>query len=485
MDSDKFTKKSIISSLIWKFLERGGTQGVQFIVSIILARLLAPADFGLIALVLVFLNIADVFVQSGFNMALIQKKNADNLDFSSVFYLCIGVSVIVYIALFFGAPLVASFYKRPELISIVRVLSLSVIITAFNSVQEAYIARNMLFKKLFFRSVSVAIPAGIIGIVCAYHGMGIWALVVQKLATALLFCIFMWLTVKWRPQLQFSFSRVKTLFSFGWKLLASALLNTGYNELHNFVIGKMFTPAALGFYSRGNQFPSIIVSNINTSIQSVLLPSLSSYQDERERLKQMTRRAIVTSSFVIVPLMACLAALAKPLVLVLLGEKWLPCVPFIQICCFVYSFWPIHTSNLSAINAVGRSDIFLKLEIIKKTIGILVLCLFIYLFRTPIGIASTAAVTAVIGAFVNARPNKKLLNYGYLEQMKDIVPSYMLSISVGCIIYYMTAFAINPILQLLLFSSIGVALYLFMSKMMHLECFEYLLNLVAELKKKK
>ena len=480
MDSEKITKKSIISSLIWKFLERGGTQGVQFIVSIILARLLAPSDFGLIALVLVFLNIADVFVQSGFNMALIQKKNADNLDFSSVFYLCIGVSIVVYTILFFTAPLVADFYNRPELTSIVRVLSLSVIITAFNSVQEAYIARNMLFKKLFFRSVSVAIPAGIIGITCAYHGMGVWALVVQKLATALLFCIFMWFTVKWRPLPQFSFSRVKTLFSFGWKLLASALLNTGYNELHSFVIGKMFTPAALGFYSRGNQFPSIIVSNINTSIQSVLLPSLSSYQDDRERLKQMTRRAIVTSSFVIVPLMACLAALAKPLVLVLLGEKWLPCVPFIQICCFVYSFWPIHTSNLSAINAVGHSDIFLKLEIIKKIIGLSVLCLFIYLFRTPIGIASTAAVTALISVVVNANPNRKLLNYGYLEQMKDIVPSYLLSISVGFVIYYMTTFPITPILQLLLFSSIGAVLYLIIAKILHLECLEYLLNLIKE-----
>lgn len=482
MESREVTKSNVISSLIWKFLERGGTQGVQFIVSIILARLLAPADFGVIALVLVFLNIADVFVQSGFNTALVQKKDADNLDFSSVFYVSIGVSVLLYVAIFFSAPFVANFYNRPELVSIVRVLSFTLIIGAVNSIQEAYITRNLLFKKLFYRSISVAIPAGAIGIFFAYRGMGVWALVIQRLATAFLLCLFMWFSVKWRPQLIFSISRVKKLFSFGWKLLASALLNTGYNELHSFVIGKMFAPAALGFYSRGHQFPSIIVSNVNTSIQSVLLPTMSSYQDDRVRLKQMTRRAIVTSSYVIVPLMACLAALAKPLVLVLLGEKWLPCVPFIQICCITYSFWPIHTSNLSAINAVGRSDVFLKLELIKKSVGISVLCLFIYLFRTPIGIATTGAATALIGAFINAHPNKRLLNYGYFEQMRDVVPSYILSITIGGIIYYLTNLSLNPWLQLILYPLIGVGLYFSVSKILHLECFEYLISLIKEFK---
>ncbi len=482
MESEKITKKNVVSSLIWKFLERSGTQGVQFVVSIILARLLAPADFGVIALVLVFLNIADVFVQSGFNMALVQKKNADNLDFSSVFYVCIGISVLLYVVIFFSAPFIANFYNRSELVSIVRVLSLTLIIGAFNSIQEAYITRNLLFKKLFYRSIAVAIPAGAIGIICAYQGMGVWALVIQKLATAFLLCLFMWFSVKWRPQFVFSFLRVKKLFSFGWKLLASALLNTGYIELFSFVIGKMFAPASLGFYSRGNQFPSIIVNNVNTSIQSVLLPTMSSYQDDRFRLKQMTRRAIVTSSYVIVPMMACLAALAKPLVLTLLGEKWLPCVPFIQICCFTYSFLPINSSNLSAINAVGHSDIFLKLEIIKKIMGISVLCLFIYLFRTPIGIASTGAAAALVGVFINAHPNKRLLDYGYFEQMRDVVPSYLLSIAIGCVIYYLTNLSLNPWLQLVLYPLIGAGLYFSISKILHLECFEYLICLIKQFK---
>ena len=463
-------------------MERGGTQGVQFVVSIIIARLLAPADFGVVALVLVFLNIADVFVQSGFNTALVQKKDADNLDFSSVFYVSIGVSILFYFIIFFLSPYIAFFYNRPELVLIVRVMALTLIIGAFNSVQEAYITRNLLFKKLFFRSISVAVPAGAIGLVCAYSGMGVWALVIQRLATAFLLCVFMWFSVKWRPQLIFSISRVKKLFSFGWKLLASALLDTGYRELHSFVIGKLFAPSALGFYSRGNHFPSIIVSNVNTSIQSVLLPTMSSFQDDRIRLKQMTRRAIVMSSYIIVPLMACLAAIAKPLVLIVLGEKWLECVPFIQICCFTYSFWPIHTSNLSAINAVGRSDLFLKLEILKKSIGVMVLCVFIYLFKTPIGIATTGAATALFSAFINAHPNKKLLDYGYWEQMLDVVPSYLLSISVGCIIYILTKLDLSPWLQLILFPLIGVVIYVLLSKILRLEVFKYLVSLIKEFK---
>lgn len=479
------SRKTILSSLLWKFLERGGTQGAQFVVSIVLARLLSPEDFGLIALVIIFITLANVFVQSGFNTALIQKKNADNLDFSSVFYASLCVSLILYLILFFGADFIAAFYNRPELIPVVRVLSLTLVIGAFNSVQEAYVARNMLFKKLFYRSVGAVIPAGIVGIVCAYSGLGVWALVAQSLTNVILMAVLMWFTVKWRPEFIFSFLRLKSLFSFGWKLLVSGLLDVGYGNLHSLVIGKLFAPSTLGYYSRGNQFPNIIISNINASIQSVLLPSLSSEQDDHVRLKQMVRRAIVTSSFIIVPMMAFLAALAQPLVLVLLGEKWLPCVPFIQICCFSYAFWPIHTSNLTAINAVGHSDIFLKLEIVKKIMGLALLCGFVYFFRTPIGIASTGLITALVSSFINAHPNKKILGYGYFEQMKDVVPSFLLSIIIGAGIWWLTRLNVHPIIELIVYSIVGGGGYLFVARILHLECFEYLIKMCGDYRRKK
>lgn len=463
-------------------MERMGTQGAQFIVAIVLARLLTPEDFGLIALVTVFIAIANVFVQSGLNTALIQKKNADNLDFSTVFYASLTLAAVLYGILFLCAPFIATFYKRPDLIPVVRVLGLMLLTGSLNSIQEAYISRKMMFKKLFYRSVGAIIPAGLIGIACAYKGFGAWALVAQQLSNSLLVCTIMWFTVKWRPQLAFSLDRLKNLYSFGWKLLVSALLDTTYNNLQSLVIGKLFTPAALGFYNRGAQFPSLIVNNINASINSVLFPSLSSVQDDREQLKKMTRRAIVTSSFAILPLMAGLAAIAKPLVLVLLGEKWLPAVPFIQICCIVYAFWPIHTSNLTAINATGHSEIFLKLELIKKVFGLCMLAICIYLFRSPLGIAASGAISSPIGALINAHPNKKLLHYGYLEQMRDILPSFVLSLAMGLLLWAMTAIALPPLVLLILLSLIGISFYLLMAKFLHFECLDYLIKTVQEFK---
>lgn len=484
-------KSSVITSLIWKFLERIGTQGVQFIVAIVLARLLSPADFGLIALVTVFVTIANVFVQSGLNTALIQKKNADNLDFSTVFYSCLALAVLLYLGLFFGAPIIAQFYNNQvELIPVIRVLGLMLPLGALNAIQEAYVARNMMFKKLFYRSIGAIIPAGIIGVVCAYLGFGIWSLVAQQLSNAFLICVIMWFTVKWRPSLSFSFERWKGLFSFGWKLLCSALLDTFYRNIRDLVIGKLFTPADLGFYNRGDQFPKIIIANINSSIQSVLLPSLSTVQDDRARLKSLARRSIKTSSFLILPMMTGLAAVAKPLTLVVLGEKWLPAVPFIQICCFSYAFWPIHTTNLSAINAVGRSDVFLKLEIIKKCYGLAVLALAIWLFRSPVGIAMSAAITAPLGSFVNAYPNKKLLNYGFIEQMKDFVPSFLLSLAMGGAVFFGGDFLteylnLAPVLLLIVSVIAGFLLYLGLAKVLHFECLDYLIKTMKEFYEKR
>jgi teichuronic acid exporter len=474
MSDNKIIKAQVISSLIWKLMERGGTQGIQFIVQIVLARLLLPEDYGLIALVVIFTSIASVFVQSGLNTALIQKKDADEVDFSSVFYLSLLIACLIYIILFIAAPFIAAFYKIPEITPVFRVLSITLFFGAFNSIQNAVIARNLEFKKLFFSSTGAILISGTVGIYMAYTGFGVWALVGQQISNQLFVTLILWFTVKWRPQLLFSLERVKALFSFGWKLLVSALIDTVYRDLRSLIIGKMYNPAMLGFYNRGQQFPSLIVSNINGSIQSVMLPVLASQQDNRPRVKEMMRRAIVTSSFVIFPAMVGLAVTAEPLVKLLLTDKWLPAVPFLQIFCAVYALMPIHTANLQAINALGRSDIFLKLEIIKKIIGLSILAVTV--FYGVYAIALGGALGGIISTFINAYPNKKLLNYSYVEQWKDIMPSLLLSLVMGAVVYSLKWLGMAVWSTLIVQVCVGVILYVGMAWMFKLECFRYLLS---------
>lgn len=466
------TRSMVVSSLFWKFMERVGVQGIQFIVSILLARLLKPEDFGTIVLITIFIAISGVLVQGGFNTALIQKKDIDEIDFSSVFYLNIFSSTIVYIALYFTAPFIAAFYEEPELVSVLRILSLTLLFSPFNSIQNAVIGKNMQFKKLFFSNLGAIVASGTVGILMAYSGFGIWALVFSQVINQLVVTIFLWFTVKWRPKLLFSFNRVKRLFSFGWKLLVSSLIDTLYINLRSLIIGKLFSPAMLGIYNKGEQFPSLIVSNINGSIQSVMLPALASNQDNKQRVKEMVRRSIVTSSFVIAPMMVGLAVVAEPLVKILLTEKWLPSVPYLQIFCASYALWPIHTANLQAINALGRSDIFLKLEIVKKFIGLTILGFTIFwgIYAMAIGVL----VGGIISSFINAYPNLKLLNYSYKEQWNDIMPSFILSLVMGAAVYTIKWLYLSDGITMTIQIIVGIILYTVLAHFFKLECFHYL-----------
>ena len=480
--NEQTTKVIVLSSLFWKLMERGGTQGIQFIVQIVLARLLLPEDYGIIALVVIFTTIAGVFVQSGLNTALIQKKDAEEADFSSVFYLSLFIACLIYVILFFAAPFIAIFYEEPQITSVFRVLSITLFFGAFNSIQNAVVARNMQFKKLFFSSTGAILVSGTIGIYMAYAGFGVWALVGQQISNQLLVTLILWFTVKWRPRLLFSFRRVKSLFSFGWKLLVSSLINTVYNDLRSLIIGKIFKAEMLGFYNRGQQFPSVLVSNIDGSIQSVMFPVLASQQDNRHRVKDMMRRAIVTSSFVIFPMMVGLAVTAEPLVELLLTDKWLPCVPFLQIFCASYALMPIHTANLQAINALGRSDIFLKLEIIKKIVGLSILGVTV--FYGVYAIALGMVISGIISTFINAYPNKQLLDYSYIEQCNDIMPSLLLSLVMGVAVYSFKWLGLSVPITLIIQICVGVILYVGMAWIFKLECFRYLLNTIRELSPK-
>lgn len=478
-------KNNIIKSLVFKFLERCGYQGIAFIIQIILARLLDPTDYGILTLLTIFITISQVFVQSGFNTALIQRKDITEKDYSSVFYLSLSIAIFLYTILFLAAPFIANFYNMPQLKKVLRVLALVLIPGAFNSIQNAKVAREMQFKKLMYSTLGAVIISGCVGIAMAYMGFGVWALVGQQLANQISICLIMMIVVKWRPQRIFEFNRVKLLFSFGWKLLCSTLIDTLYQNLRSLVIGKKYDSGTLGYYNRGKQFPELIINNINGAIQSVMLPALSKEQDNKARMKSMMRRSIVTSSFIILPMVAGLAVIAEPLVSLILTDKWLPCVPYLRIYCFTFAFYPIHTANLQALNAQGRSDQFLKLEIIKKSYGIVVLLITVFCFNSPIAIALGGSISTLISCFVNASPNKKLLDYSYFEQIKDILPSMILSIAMGAIVYCISFFNLESWLTLIIQIPLGIIIYVSLAWMFKLECFIYLKNTANSFFKKK
>ena len=474
-------KSKIFSSLIWKFLERGGTQGIQFILQVFLARLLTPKDYGTVALITVFITISTVFVQSGFNTALIQKKDIDEEDISSVFYVSLFIAIIMYVILWIIAPTIANFYRILELTPILRVMGLGLFLNTFNSIQNAIISRTMEFKRLFYSSLGAIIISGILGIILAYKGYGVWALVYQQLMNQFSICIILWITVKWRPKLLFSIKKVKKLFSFGGKLLCSSLIDTTYRELVNLIIGRVYSPAMLGYYNRGDQFPKVIVSNFNGTIQSVIFPVLASVQHDKMRVKEIMRKAIMMSSYIIFPAMVGLIIISESMVRLVLTERWILCVPYLRVFCLSYALWPIHTANLQAINAIGRSDIFLKLEIIKKIIGISII--LITSRYSPYIMALGTVFSSIISSFINSYPNKKLLGYSYFEQIKDIIPSLFISVIMGGIISLIQLLKYEDMVTIMLQIIVGGIIYIVLSYITKNKNFLYLLSIVRKRKR--
>lgn len=481
--TDSNLKNKTISGLFWRFLERCGAQGVNFVVQIVLARLLAPELYGTIALVTVFTAILQIFVDSGMGNALIQKKDADDLDFSSVFYFNMLMCIALYIGMFIAAPYISTFYKDPELTSVVRVMSLVLIISGVKNVQQAYVSRTMQFKRFFFATLGGTIAAAVVGIWMAYAGYGVWALVAQNLVNKFIDTVVLWFTVKWRPKLVFSFNRLKGLISYGWKLLVSGLIDSVYNNIRQLIIGKMYAAKDLGYYNRGKQFPMTIVTNINTSIDSVLFPAMSSQQDDANRVKVMTRRSIKISCYIMCPLMFGMAFTAEPIVELLLTHKWIECVPYLRIFCITYAFYPIHTANLNAIKAMGRSDLFLKLEILKKIVGIVTLVSTMWF--GVMAMAYSLLFTSVASQIINSWPNKKLLGYSYWEQLKDIIPYIGLSVVMGIVVHSIEVLKLNLILTFFIQVLIGACVYIVGSKLLKFESYNYLVDIIKSRKAKK
>lgn len=473
-----FSRGTIFKSFLWKLFERLSAQLIQFVVTIVLARLLLPSEYGTIALIAIFIQLCDVIIDGGLNTSLIQKKDADSTDFSTIFFFSLGMAALLYAIMFVSAPLISRFYERPELLPIIRVLSLSLPLYALNSIQRAYVSKKMLFQRLFYSSIGAVIISGSIGIFMAYNGYGVWALVAQQLSNALFTTVIMWFTVRWRPTIQFSIERFKGLFSYGWKIFGANMVTALFVNARKLVIGKFYAPASLAFYEKGEQLPNLVMSNIFTSVQTILLPTFSDSQDDRLRVKAMMRRSTKLSCFFIYPLMVGMIVAAKPLVVFLLTEKWLPAVQFVQILCIANFFRPITISNWEAIKALGYSGITLKLEIVKKVVDITIL-----IVSAMIGVYAIAwgcVLFNLVCVFINLAPNKKLLNYGIREQVIDAVPTLLIALTMGALVYWIQWLEIPNFVILILQFLLGGGIYILFSWLFKEESFLYVTNVLKE-----
>lgn len=474
--SEDGLKSQTVSSLVWKLLERGGNQIIQLAVQVVLARILVPEDFGALAIMLVFVNIGNGIVQSGLNTAIVQAPEIDEGDCSTVFWMSFVISIILYFGTFIFAPAVATFYSMPAIVWPLRVLCLILPLGAFNSVQIAIVQRRLQFRKIFIATMFAVVSSAVFGIGLAAAGTGIWALVVQQLVYQAVSCVVMAFQVRWRPRFVFVASRASRLFSFGWKLLASGLLEQVYESLSDLIIGKQFSATSLGLVSQGKKYPAALGSMLDGAIQPVMLSAVSRVQADVYYVKRLVRRALKTSTFFIVPSMTLFAVAAEPIVGIVLGEKWLACVPFLQMYCFIYALLPIHTTNLQALNGMGRSDLFLKLELIKKAYGICFILFAAFVLKDVYLMVAMYMVTGIISTFVNAYPNKRVIGYSYSEQIRDIAPAFVISAIAGGLALFCGSFVASPGLQILVEVALMAIIYFGIAGIFKLEAFEYLIN---------
>lgn len=412
-------KKKVISSLIYKFIERLSVKGLGLIISIILARMLAPEEFGKIAIMNVFINLSQVIVDGGFTTALIQRKDVTERDYSTVFFINLGLAALCYAALQIVAPWISAYYAQ-DITRPLQVYAITVFLAAFNALQLARMQKRMEFRKIMVCSLAATVVSGIAGIAAAYCHLGLWALVLYNILNNVILCISAAFAEKWLPKFEFSLQRAKLLFSYGWKMFVSAVLCSLYGDIRSLVIGKKFSGDDLAYYNRGQQFPQVISHTLDSAIQSVMFPTMASVQDEKRKLAKMLYSAETMGSYVIMPVMFGLAAVSEPVVRLLLTDKWLPCVPYMQWLCIANAAVPILSSNLIAIKASGRSDIYMRLEMIRRVVMLTILVTTIVVFRSVEAIAISFCVSNWLDAVISMVPVKKLMNYGVKDQFCDL-----------------------------------------------------------------
>ena len=480
-------KKNVIAGFFWKAAESGGDQLITFFISIILARLLGPEKYGTMSVMLIFITIANVIIQNGFQTALIQKKEINEADLSSVFWVGLIISAVLYVLIFLTAPVTADFFGDPDIVPMLRVLSLLLFTGSVVSVEMAIVARKMSFGMQCRATILADIISGAIGVGAALKGLGTWALILQQLIKNAALMLILNISLGWRPMFIVSAERIGALFSYGWKVLVSGLIDTIYTNIYTPVISKLYNSAMVGYYNRGNQFPQVIVFSMAQTMQAVMLPAFSKTQSDKEMARKMLRRAIKLSSFVMFPMMFGIMAIAEPIVRILLGEQWMPAVPLLRLCCLSYSVWHLHVANLQAINANGRSDIYLKLEIIKKLVGTAVLVLSVRMGIT--GMILMKALVDYLTTFINGYPNKDIIGYGPAAQWNDILPEFCLAAAMAVVVYLLQVlfgvFGIidmgstgGAVIGLAIAVAAGVVIYLAAAIFFRAESLRYLIETV-------
>lgn len=435
MQEQNLLKKKTILGLFWSFSDLLANQGIRFIIQIILARLLLPKDFGIIGMITVFIAVSQSIIDSGFSSALIREKNSSQEDYSTVFYFNLLMAVVLYIVLFFSANIISIFFKEPKLVSILRVLALVLIINSFGLIQRTILIKNIDFKTQTKISVISSIVSGIIAILLAYLGFGVWSLVIQTLIMQFIQSLLLSLSNRWFPSLVFSMDSFKRLFGFGWKLLVSGLINTLYNNLYYLIIGKAFSAVDLGYYTNAQKLRDTASQSISTSVQKVGYPVLSKIKEDEDRLKEGYKKIIRTSVFITFPLMIGLAAVANPLIRLIFGQKWINSIRYFQVLCFSGMLYPLHAINLDILQVKGRSDLFLGLEIIKKIIGLLSIVIVLFFKLGIMGLIWALVFTSFISYFLNSYYSAELLNYSTMQQIKDVTPAFIASGVMGIIVY--------------------------------------------------
>lgn len=484
MDSNSIKSKTI-SGAIWKLLERVLAQGVTLVVSIVIARILDPKDYGVVSIVTIFFIFANIIISGGLNTALIQKKNAEINDYSTVLVSSVILAATCYAILFFAAPYISNIYNQPLLIPVIRVMGITLIISAVKSVWCAYISAHLQFRKFFFATLGGTLFSAVVGISMALNGMGPWALVGQQMSNAIIDTIILAITVKIRLPLYFSIKRFKALFSYSWKILVSSLIGTTYSELIPLIIGVKYSSTDLSFYTKGRQFPGNISSTVTNTLSAVLFPALSKFQDSKERILRYTRLFIRVSSYIVFPMMLGFAAVADNFTIIILKEKWLPAVYYMRVFSFACMFNMIHLGNCETIKAIGRSDIYLKIEIIKKVCYFSVIILFLFLTDSPRKLVLAFVVNEVIAIIVNSIPNIKLIGYQVRYQIKDLIPNLLLATFMAVCVYFIGKINIKAFLLLPLQIVCGFLIYLLLSIITNNSSFRYLVQLLKDRRNKK
>lgn len=478
-------KRSAFSGFAWKFAERIGAQLVSLVVSIVLARILLPEDYSVVSIVTIFFAFCNVFITGGLNTALIQKKDADQEDYSTIFWVNIIIAAILYSFMFIMAPVIASAYHNDLLVPIIRVMGLTFFINGIKAVLSAYISSTLQFKKFFFSTLIGTVFSAVIGIAMAMAGFGAWALVAQQMSNSLIDTIILFVTTKFHVKFLISIKKLKELLHFGSKIFIASVISVLYDQINPLIVGLKFTSNDLAFYTKGRSFPLLLNDTITGSLSAVLFPVISKKQDDKQSVLNMTRRYIGIASYVVFPIMLGFFAVAESFVKVVLTDKWLFAVPYIQIFCFAYMFNIIQTGNLEAIKAIGRSDIILKLEVIKKTLYFTVIILFVWLTDSPEMLAVSSIVCTVIATIVNTVPNRSLIGYRYRDQIKDILPNLLIASIIGFVVLVMNEIAISPFLLLIIQVLVGATLYVILSIITKNENFKYLLNMLKQIIRRK